>query len=50
MLMALILGIQIREDNFPGVEYRVRTFFYFWMTSMGEIEVPAYEQLYEENT
>jgi len=38
MLVALILGIEIPDEKFPGVEYRIRTFIFFWMTSMGEIE------------
>jgi len=40
MLIALILGIQIPEEDFPGVEFRIRTFFHFWMVSMGEIDPP----------
>ena len=42
MLISLILGIEIKEKDFPGVEYRIRTFFYFWMVSMGEIDGPSY--------
>ena len=48
MLIALILGIQIPEEDYPFVEYRVRTFLYFWMTSMGEIDSPKYEELLDE--
>jgi len=35
MIVSLILGIEVQEEDFPGVEYRLRVFLFFWMTSLG---------------
>jgi len=39
------LGIEIPQDSFPGMEYRIRTFIWFWLVSVGAINLPTYKQL-----